>query len=132
MLRAATGLPSATGFSTVTATDPQTLATASSELERAVFLAVFNSRAQRLRRSQTLALFACKHALRGLLFFWPAYLGTLASLAGWISAWYLSVALPGVLVSLVIYVRALRADYRRYIAGRLIDKGQALRLAFGS
>jgi hypothetical protein len=49
------------------------------EFERGVFLSVYNSRAQRMRRFIAGIILAIKHGLRGTLFSWPLYLLPLAA-----------------------------------------------------
>jgi hypothetical protein len=49
------------------------------EFERGVFLSVYNSRAQRMRRFIARIILVIKHGLRGTLFSWPLYLLPLAA-----------------------------------------------------
>lgn len=102
------------------------------ELEAAAFRAVLNSRLQRRRRLRATAAIALKHALRGLLFLWPAYLVLFAALTDWISRLYLLPAVPGVLISLYIYVRGVRKEYRQRIRGKLLPEQQFSRQSAAS
>jgi hypothetical protein len=70
------------------------------ELERGVFLSVYNSRTQRMRRFIARIILTIKHGLRGTLFSWPLYL---LPLAAWsLKATYLPLILllllPGVYI----------------------------------
>lgn len=108
------------------------LADIRNDLERGVFLSVYNSRPQRLRRIIACIILATKHGLRGTLFSWPLYLLPLA-------AWSLKAAclpvillllLPGVYISGVILVRGVREDYNHYVEGFLLQPGFPGRLLF--
>ena len=102
------------------------------ELERGVFLSVYNSRTQRIRRVIARIILAIKHGVRGTLFSWPLYL---LPLAAWsIKATYLPVILllllPGVYISGVILVRGVREDYNNHVEGYLLQPGFPGRLLF--
>jgi len=108
------------------------LADIRNEFERGVFLAVYNSRTQRVHRRIARGLLAIKHGLRGILFSWPLYLLPLA-------AWLLQVAwlpvialllLPGLLISGMILRRGVRADYARLVDGCILRPGYPGRLLF--
>jgi hypothetical protein len=108
------------------------LADIRNELERGVFLSVYNSRTQRLRRVIARIILAIKHGVRGTLFSWPLYL---LPLAAWsIKAIYLPVILllllPGVYISGVILVRGVREDYNNHVEGYLLQPGFPGRLLF--
>ena len=101
------------------------LANIRNELERCVFLSVYNSCRQRLRRLMARVILAAKHGVRGTLFSWPLYL---LPLAAWpIKTSYLPVILllllPGVYISGVILVRGVREDYNNHIEGQLLQPG---------
>jgi hypothetical protein len=102
------------------------------EFERGVFLALYNSRGQRLHRLAALAILVIKHVGRGLLFSWPLYL--LPVVAWVLKAHYLPLVLvlllPGVLVSGVILRRGIREDYATLVDGRLLRAGYPGRLLF--
>ena len=102
------------------------------DFERGVFLSVYNSRTQRLRRHIARVILGLKHGLRGTLFSWPLYLLPLA-------AWsfrpaYLPLILllliPGVYISWVILVRGVREDYASHVEGQLLRPGYPGRLLF--
>ena len=61
------------------ASAPKCLADIRNDFERGVFLAIYNSRQQRLHRVLARVILGCKHGLRGLLFSWPLYLLPLAA-----------------------------------------------------
>jgi len=108
------------------------LADIRNELERGVFLSVYNSRTQRIRRVIARIILAIKHGVRGTLFSWPLYL---LPLAAWsIKAIYLPVILllllPGVYISGVILVRGVREDYNNHVEGYLLQPGFPGRLLF--
>ena len=102
------------------------------DFERGVFLSIYNSRTQRLRRHIARVILGLKHGLRGTLFSWPLYLLPVA-------AWSLKVTylplillllLPGVYISWVILVRGVREDYAQYVEGFLLQPGYPGRLLF--
>ncbi|GMQ84408.1 MAG: hypothetical protein BMS9Abin06_1203 [Gammaproteobacteria bacterium] len=96
------------------------LNTINNELERAVFMARYNSHRQRLIRSTGALLIFTKHGLRGLLYVWPLTLLLFVELPG---AWdVLRLVLVGLAVaawSRFIY-GSVRDDYRRFLAGELL------------
>ena len=111
---------------------PKRLADIRNELERGVFLSIYNSRPQRTRRFIARIILATKHGLRGTLFSWPLYL---LPLAAWsLKAVYLPVILllllPGVYISGVILVRGVREDYNNHVEGLLLQPGFPARLLF--
>jgi len=102
------------------------------EFERGVFLSVYNSPKQRIRRAIAHVILSAKHSLRGVLFSWPLYLLPLA-------AWsfrpaYLPLILllliPGVYISWVILVRGVREDYACHVEGHILQPGYPGRLLF--
>ena len=103
------------------------------ELARAVFRALYASRAQRLRRVAATTLLIAKHTARGLLFSWPLYLMAVAGLFGpaTMRALFWSLAVPGIGISLYILGRGVRDDYRTHIAGRLLAPGALAQLLRG-
>jgi len=99
-----------------------------SELEREIFLAVYRSRQQRLRRVQAFCLLFAQHFLRSALIGFPIYLVTLAlALApaerGY--RWLLLVLLPGVLGWTWVLIRGAWSDYRRRVRHHLLQPGFA-------
>ncbi len=102
------------------------------EFERGVFLALYNSRRQRLHRVIAWLMLGIKHSLRGILFSWPLYLLPL-------TAWVLQVRhlplvmlllLPGVLISWFILRRGVSEDYARLVDGYILRPGYPGRILF--
>jgi hypothetical protein len=91
------------------------------ELERAVFMARYNSLRQRLIRSAGALLIVAKHGLRGLLYVWPLTLLLFIRLPGlWDSLRLLLVVLAVFAWFRFIY-GSVRDDYRRFLAGVLLE-----------
>lgn len=103
------------------------------DLERAVFLAVYNSREQRLRRYAALAALTAQHALRGLLFSWPLYLMAVGALyvPRWQAVVLLALAVPGLGLSFYILARAVGEDYRKKVDGLILNPGYLRTVTFG-
>lgn len=96
------------------------------ELERAVFLAIYDSRVQRQRRSLARVVLILKHILRGLFYIWPVYLVFIALLLLPVSGSrlvFLFVLMPGLLVWSTIYIKGAQDDYCQYVRGHLMEKG---------
>lgn len=102
------------------------------EFERGVFLAAYESSLQKRRRAMAVMVLCMKHALRGLLFSWPAYVLGLAAYysAAVHAAIYLMLLVPAVGLSVVILVRGVRDDYREQVKGLLLQQGFARELVF--
>ena len=96
-----------------------------SEFEQGVFVAAYGSEEQRRWRRAALLALALKHAVRGLLFSWPAYVlavamahsETLHALA------YLVLLVPTVSLSVYLLVRGVRDDYREKVEDVLLKRG---------
>ncbi len=91
------------------------------DLERAVFLAHYNSSRQRLLRFAGVLLIVAKHGLRGLLYVWPLALLLFVELPG---AWDgLRLLLLGLAVAAWFhFIRgSVRDDYRRFLSGALLE-----------
>lgn len=103
-----------------------------SEFERGVFIATYESSQQKRRRAMAVGVLGMKHALRGLLFSWPAYvLGLAAYHSGAVHAVvYLLLLVPALGLSVVILVRGVRDDYRERVKGLLLQQGFARELVF--
>lgn len=103
-----------------------------SEFERGVFIAAYQSPQQKRRRVLAVMLLSVKHALRGLLFSWPAYvLGLAAYTSAAVHAVaYLLLLIPALGLSVVILVRGVRDDYRERVNGVLLRQGFARGLIF--
>ena len=102
------------------------------DFERGVFLSVYNSRAQRLRRSIAFVILGLKHGLRGTLFSWPLYLLPLAAWSFKLNylPLILLLLLPGIYISAGILVRGVREDYANYVEGFILKPGYPGRLLF--
>ncbi len=85
-----------------------------SAFEQGVFEAAYDSRPQRLRRRLALSILGMKHALRGLLFSWPAYVLALAvAYSGTFHALaFLALLTPAILLSIYLLLKGVRDDYR--------------------
>lgn len=102
------------------------------DFERGVFLVVYNSRKQKLRRLLAAMFLSLKHGLRGLLFSWPLYLLALAAttLPGQASWVFIVLLVPAVMVSWRILSRGIREDYQTMIEGSLLQSGFLGRMIF--
>ena len=102
------------------------------DFERGVFLSVYNSRAQRMRRVIALLILGLKHGLRGTLFSWPLYLLPLAAWSFKLTylPLILLLLLPGVYISGGILVRGVREDYADHVEGFILRPGYPGRLLF--
>ena len=112
--------------------DAKKLSDIRDEFERGVFLALYNSRAQRTHRVIARVILGLKHGLRGILFSWPLYL---LPLAAWLlQARYLPLILllllPGIWLSCVILTRGVREDFSRLVDGHILRAGYPGRLLF--
>lgn len=103
-----------------------------SEFERGIFIAAYQSSQQKRRRALAVMVLSTKHALRGLLFSWPAYvLGLAAYYSAVVHAVaYLLLLIPALALSVVILVRGVRDDYREHVNGLLLGQGFARGLLF--
>ena len=111
---------------------PKRLSEIRSDFERGIFLALYNSRRQRMHRAIARIILGLKHGLRGILFSWPLYL---LPLAAWLlQARYLPLILllllPGVYISGVILVRGIGEDYANHVEGLILRPGYPARLLF--
>jgi len=102
------------------------------DFERGVFLALYNSRRQRIHRAIAGSILGLKHGLRGVLFSWPLYL---IPLAAWLfQARYLPLILllllPGIWLSATILTLGVREDYQRLVDGQILRPGYPGRLLF--
>jgi hypothetical protein len=102
------------------------------DFERGVFLALYNSRKQRLHRSVAGLVLGIKHVLRGLLFSWPLYLLTLAAYAvpGLPALVFVLLLVPAVYVSWRILSRGIKEDYKNRVEGYLLRPGYPRRMLF--
>ena len=102
------------------------------ELERGVFLAVYNSRRQRYHRGVAAAVLMVKHVLRGVLFSWPLYMLALAAWAvpGSFILVFILLLVPAVYVSWLILSRGVREDYEKLVDGYILSSGYLGRMLF--
>lgn len=102
------------------------------ELERGIFIAAYESPQQKRRRALAVMVLSVKHALRGLLFSWPAYvLGLAAYTSAAVHAVvYVLLLVPALGLSVVILIRGVRDDYREHVNGLLLQQGFARELVF--
>jgi len=102
------------------------------DFERGVFLALYNSRRQRMHRMIAHLILGLKHGLRGIMFSWPLYLLPLAAWA--MQVRYLPLILvllaPGLYISGGILARGVREDFRQLVEGRILRSGYPGRLLF--
>jgi len=94
------------------------------DFERGVFLAIYRSRKQRLRRACAATLLFSLHFMRGALIASPIYLVILALAYSPLAEqhpWYLALLLPGTLGWGWVLIRGARSDYRRLIEWRLME-----------
>ncbi|MFN2309567.1 MAG: hypothetical protein ABR553_07510 [Gammaproteobacteria bacterium] len=92
-----------------------------SALERAVFLANYNTPRQRLLRLVATTLITARHSLRGLLYVWPLTLLLFLNLPGaghWLRA---GLGLLAVAAWFRYIYGSVRDDYARFVAGRLLE-----------
>jgi len=104
-----------------------------SELERAVFLAVYNSRQQRLKRVVALFALIIKYIGCGLILIWPVYLLFLLLILSPVSAeyiWYTLAFIPALIFWHSIYLKSVRKEYRRLVKNHLLNKGFIRELIF--
>jgi hypothetical protein len=93
------------------------------ELERAVFMARYNSPHQRSLRLLAVLLIAAKHGARGLLYVWPLAVLLFIELPGaWNSLRLLLLALAIAAWFRFIY-GSVRDDYARFVADSLLEPG---------
>lgn len=91
------------------------------ELERAVFMARYNSGRQRLIRFAGALLIIARHGLRGLLYVWPLTLLLFVELPGfWDSLRLILLGLAVAAWFRFIYA-SVRDDYRRFLSGELLE-----------
>ncbi len=93
------------------------------ELERAVFIARYDSPRQRGLRLAATLLIAAKHGLRGLLYVWPLVILVFIEFPG---IWNL-VRLLLIVLAVAAWFRfiygSVRDDYARFIDGNLFEEG---------
>ena len=100
--------------------DPTPVEKLNNELERAVFMARYNSGRQQLMRFTGALLIIAKHGLRGLLYVWPLTLLVFVDFPGvWDAIRLVLLVLATAAWSRFVY-GSVRDDYQRFIGGRLL------------
>lgn len=105
---------------------PKTLHDITDEFERAVYLSVYRSRRQRLRRVFAVCILITKHLLSAMIFLWPVYavLFGLMLLPLEPKRWlYLGILIPGLIIWLLICIRGTRRDYASRVDQRILNRG---------
>lgn len=98
------------------------------ELERAVFLARYNSRRQRSLRISATLLIAARHGLRGLLYVWPLVLLLFVDFPGIWNGLRLLLLGLGVAAWFRFIYRSVEDDRARFVAGVLLEPGDLRRI----
>ena len=98
------------------------------ELERAVFLARYNSRRQRSLRISATLLIAARHGLRGLLYVWPLVLLLFVDFSGIWNGLRLLLLGLGVAAWFRFIYRSVEDDRARFVAGVLLEPGDLRRI----
>ena len=93
------------------------------ELERAVFLAQYNSPRQRGLRFSAILLIAAKHGLRGMLYVWPLVILLFVDLPGVWDMLRLFLIVLAVVAWFRFIYGSVRDDYARFIGGTLVEPG---------
>lgn len=106
------------------------MATITSNLESAVFRAVYGSREQRGLRLIALLILSLKHGLRGILFSWPLYFIALVPLLApvEIGLWVVLFIFPAVLVSGYILFMGVREEYAESIVGKILKVNRLIKV----
>jgi hypothetical protein len=105
------------------------LADIDNELERAVFVARYQSARQRLLRIAAVLIIVARHGLRGLLYVWPLTLLVFVNFPGaWDVLRLVLLVLATAAWSRFVY-GSVRDDYQRFINGRLLEPA-SLRTVF--
>jgi len=106
-----------------------------SELERAVFLSVYNSRQQRFKRAVAMLALIIKYISCGLILIWPVYLLFLLLLLSPSTSeyfWYTMLFSPALIFWLRIYLKSAKKEYRRLVKDHVLNKGFVRELMFGA
>ena len=98
------------------------------DLERAVFLAHYDSGRQRSLRFSATLLIAAKHGLRGLLYVWPLAILLFVDFPGIWNGLRLLLLGLGVAAWFRFIRRSVRDDYTRFVAGVLFEPGELRRI----
>lgn len=98
------------------------------DLERAVFLARYDSGRQRSLRFSATLLIAAKHGLRGLLYVWRLVILLFVDFPGIWNGLRLLLLGLGVAAWFRFIHRSVRDDYTRFVAGVLFEPGELRRI----
>lgn len=98
------------------------------DLERAVFLARYNSRRQRSLRFSAILLIAAKHGLRGVLYVWPLVILLFVDFSGIWNGLRLLLLGLGVAAWFRFIYRSVYDDYVRFVAGILLQPDELRRI----
>ena len=98
------------------------------DLERAVFLARYNSGRQRGLRVSAVALIAAKHGLRGLLYVWPLVILLFVDFPGMWNILRLLLLGLGVAAWFRFIYRSVYDDYQRFVNGVLLKPRELKRV----
>jgi len=98
------------------------------DLERAVFLARYDSGRQRSLRFSATLLIAAKHGLRGLLYVWPLVILLFVDFPGIWNGLRLLLLGLGVAAWFRFIHRSVRDDYTRFVVGVLFEPGELRRI----
>jgi hypothetical protein len=98
------------------------------DLERAVFLARYNSRRQRSLRFTAILLIAAKHGLRGVLYVWPLVILLFVDFSGIWNGLRLLLLGLGVAAWFRFIYRSVYDDYVRFVAGILLQPDELRRI----
>ena len=104
-----------------------------SELEKAVFLAVYHSRQQRIKRIIAMVSLVIKYISCGLILVWPVYLLFIVLILSPVTSeyvWYTLAFIPGLFFWLRIYIRSAVKEYRRLVKDHILNKGFVRELMF--
>jgi len=97
-----------------------------SELEKAVFIAVYNSRQQRFNRGIAMISLHIKYISCGLILVWPVYLLFILLVMSPATAeyiWYALAFIPGLIFWLRIFYKSAIKEYRRMVKNHILNKG---------
>ncbi|NOY67721.1 MAG: hypothetical protein GXP13_10010 [Gammaproteobacteria bacterium] len=94
------------------------------ELERAIFLSLYQSTKQRFLRLLGIILMTVKHGVRGLLYVWPLTLLLFVDLPGyWQWAKLILLILAAAAWTRFIY-SSVKDDYLRFLHNRILEFGK--------
>jgi len=95
------------------------------ELERAVFIARYNSPRQRSLRLAAVLMIAAKHGVRGLLYVWPLALLVFVDFPGTWNLLRLLLITLGIAAWFRFIYGSVRDDYARFVDGELFEQSMA-------